>query len=289
MPRLPRGFHPGCVVHSVVRGNNRQAIFLDDEDRQRFLGFLKDAALRHSVSVWVFALMGNHAHLQSKCSRENHADFMQAALGPFARWFNAVHGRVGHLFEKRYYSRVISDVHYLHEAARYIHMNPVEAGLAAEPEDYPWSSFRAHLTGKSDGLVEIGPITEPFVVGGRFDSAAFRRFTVERFRCGRQDAPPWPPGWLERIAGYFSADLLEIRAGGRHPAAARARCVALGLLWEAGACSQEMLAALFGLAGRQSVWRSIQLAGAYLAEDARLRSESALWAAALRGPGAPSP
>ena len=109
MPRRKRVVFPGCVLHLTDRGNDRMPIFTCTLEYQRFLRLVRAAALRIRVQVFAFCLMANHFHLLAKFELGNPAEMMQLVLMKYARWFNHRHGRVGHLFQDRYHSRLITD------------------------------------------------------------------------------------------------------------------------------------------------------------------------------------
>lgn len=134
---------PGEFFHVLARGNAREPIFGDDDDREAFLGFLAESVDRYSASCHAYCLMGNHYHLILQPSRPNLSVTMRFLNGEYARRFNRRHRRTGHLFEGRFKSLLVQRDTYLTALARYIALNPVRAGLVHAPEDWPWSSYRA--------------------------------------------------------------------------------------------------------------------------------------------------
>ena len=114
------------------------------------------------VSVWAYCLMPNHVHLI--LTPEDEAGMGRAMGAAHRRWANFVNARGrwrGHLFEGRYKSSVMDEAH-LMAAVRYVALNPVRARLVAKAEDWPWSSVRAHLAGRDDGLVSVAPVLERY-------------------------------------------------------------------------------------------------------------------------------
>jgi putative transposase len=143
MARLARLVVPGYPHHVVQRGNNRQAIFVDDVDRERYLHLLADYAKRYDLPVHAFVLMPNHVHLMATPADTGSLAAVMQGLGrSYVRWFNARHHRTGTLFEGRFRSSVIDTDRYALACSRYIEMNPVRAGLVASPAEFRWSSFR---------------------------------------------------------------------------------------------------------------------------------------------------
>jgi putative transposase len=154
MARLARLVVPGYPHHIVQRGNNRQAIFVDDTDRERFLAVLADSATRFDLPIHAFVLMPNHVHLlATPASETSLAGTMQAIGRSYARWFNKRHQRTGTLFEGRFRSSVVETDRYALACMRYIEMNPVRAALVAEPSEFRWSSHLHHIGTRKSALV----------------------------------------------------------------------------------------------------------------------------------------
>jgi putative transposase len=154
MARLPRLTLPGYPHHVIQRGNNRQAIFVDAQDYETMLALLADNARAHGVAVHAYVLMGNHFHLLvTPDSTESLPRMMQAVGRSYVRYFNQRHGRSGTLWEGRYRSTLIQSERYLLACMAYIDLNPVRAGLAGRPTDWPWSSHAHYLGLRNDRLV----------------------------------------------------------------------------------------------------------------------------------------
>ncbi|MGH8854254.1 MAG: transposase [Telluria sp.] len=154
MARLPRLILPGQPHHILQRGNNREPIFREEEDYQRFLAWLKEAARFYQVAIHAYVLMPNHLHLLATPSDATGLALMMQKLGRFyVPWFNAKYERSGGLFEGRFRTSLVDGEAYLLACSRYIELNPVRAGLVAEPLDYPWSSYAHHTGARMDGLV----------------------------------------------------------------------------------------------------------------------------------------
>lgn len=152
MPRQPRQLSESGVYHVMLRGINRQAIFLDDVDRERFLSCLTATKPLSGCRVLAYCLMANHVHLILQTTAEPIGQVVKRLGVRYAGWFNRRHDRVGHVFQDRFKSRPVEDDAYLTTLLRYVWNNPVEAGLTPRPEDYPWSSLR--LLGHPDRLVD---------------------------------------------------------------------------------------------------------------------------------------
>jgi REP element-mobilizing transposase RayT len=145
MPRSPRIVEPGGVYHLTPRGNDGRTIFLGDLDREQFLLRLDKTSSRHGWIVLGYCLMDTHVHLLVQVPERGLSEGMQVLLSGYARWWNERQGHFGHVFLNRFGGRhVKSDSHFL-AAARYIDLNPVAAKLTSLPEQWPWSSYRAHV------------------------------------------------------------------------------------------------------------------------------------------------
>lgn len=143
MPQPPRLQAPDVLYHLNTRGVDRRPIFLDDDDRRFFLRLLARVVRLDGFVVHAYCLMTNHVHLLVETPNANLAHGMQRLLSHYAREHNARVARSGHLFERRYFDRLVETEEHLLSTSRYIVRNPVEAGLCAQPADWPWSSYRA--------------------------------------------------------------------------------------------------------------------------------------------------
>lgn len=154
MARLARVEAAGYPHHIIQRGNNRQAIFVDAADHQRYLALLQDIAATEAVAIHAYVLMTNHVHLLVTPENVGGISRLMQALGRrYVRWFNDRHGRTGTLWEGRFRSTVIeADRHFL-ACMRYIELNPVRAGISATPDDYRWSSGAHHVGKRLDPVI----------------------------------------------------------------------------------------------------------------------------------------
>jgi putative transposase len=155
MARLARVVVPDVAHHVTQRGNRRQEVFFGDEDYAAYRELVAEACRREGVQCLAWCLMPNHVHLILKPPA---ADALRAALADahrrYSRRINFAHGWKGYLFQGRFASYPMDEPH-LPTAVRYVELNPVKARLAARAEDWRWSSARAHVTGKSDGLTDL--------------------------------------------------------------------------------------------------------------------------------------
>ena len=179
MPRPLRVQVEGGIYHLGSRGVRKLAIFTDDRDRECFLGWLDLTVERYGWELHTYCLMTNHFHLLVTTPQANVSAGMQYMNSCYAQWFDWRHNFEGHVFERRFWSKLIQTDAQLFAAARYIVLNPVRAGLCATAAEWRWSSYRATVTG-----IRNGPRLSPWLIsqfghtpeGAR---AAFARFVRE--------------------------------------------------------------------------------------------------------------
>jgi len=143
MTRPLRIEYPGALYHVMSRGDNKQGIFLNDHDRERFFDIYSDIVDRLGWATFAWCLMGNHFHLVVETPDPNLSEGMRLLNGIYTQYFNKNHGRVGHLFQGRFRSIVVEKNRYLLELIRYVVLNPVRSGRIDAPGDWRWSSYRA--------------------------------------------------------------------------------------------------------------------------------------------------
>ena len=142
MARPLRIVYAGAFYHVTARGNENKSIFKNEKDYERFLSYIEAAVERYGAVVHAYCLMDNHYHLLIQTPRANLPEVMQYINGSYTTYVNTKRQRVGHLFQGRYKALLIEADTYAQELSRYIHLNPVRAGMVRKPEDYPWSSYR---------------------------------------------------------------------------------------------------------------------------------------------------
>ena len=162
MPRQPRLDAPGTLHHVMVRGIDGKKIFRTIKDREDFLIRLSCLCESEALSIYAWALMTNHAHLLVRTGRKPLSKSMRKLLTGYAVNYNRKHKRSGHLFQNRYKSIVCEDDPYLLELTRYIHLNPVAAGLVRRAEDWEFSSFLEFLGLRDGTLPRTGIVLSQF-------------------------------------------------------------------------------------------------------------------------------
>ena len=156
MARLVVPDHPHLVTQ---RGNRGQTVFFGDDDYRAYLDLLAHWAAKAGTAIWSYALMPDQVQLILVPA---HEDGLRASLGEahrrYTRRINDRQGCRGHLWQERFHSVALDDDPLL-AAARYVALYPVAAGLVAHPEDWPWGSARAHLSGRDDGVAALAPLS----------------------------------------------------------------------------------------------------------------------------------
>src|SRR6056297_2284982 len=149
MPRMRRIMSETGIYHVVLRGNNKQTIFEDEEDNEMFLLTLDQYKKKSGYNLLAYCLMGNHVHLLIKTENESLGQCFRRIGASYVYWYNMKYYRVGHLFQDRYKSEAVETDDYIKAVIRYIHRNPIKAGVVKKLEDYTWSSYGEYI-GLSD-------------------------------------------------------------------------------------------------------------------------------------------
>lgn len=154
MSRLPRFGLPGVPQHVIQRGNNRQPCFAAASDYRFYLECVHAAAMRYGCVVHAYVLMTNHVHLLvTPAKKDAVPHFMQHIGRRYVQYFNFCYRRSGTLWEGRYKASLVDTETYVLTCYRYIEMNPVRAGMVANPADYRWSSHRRNALDAKDEVV----------------------------------------------------------------------------------------------------------------------------------------
>ena len=146
MPRTARIKGASGNYHVVLRGINKQRIFEDDQDYRKYLWILKDLKEKSSYSLFAWCLMPNHIHLLINERQTTLSRIFRQTGSEFVLWYNQKYKRTGHLFDDRYLSEPVDDEAYFLTVVRYIHLNPVKAGLCRNPGEYRYSSYSHYLS-----------------------------------------------------------------------------------------------------------------------------------------------
>ena len=184
MPRSARKMSATGIYHVISRGNNKQEIYLSDEDYQLFLALLKKAKDKHSFQLYAYCLMSNHFHFLIHSDDADIGKCMHYLLTKYAIFFKDKYSRTGHLFQSRFKSEPVESDEYFLSVFRYIHQNPVKAKITRHIEEYPWSSY-------ADYAVEKNIVDTEFAIkmmDGRTNLVNFMSFLQEdpKFLLGEE-------------------------------------------------------------------------------------------------------
>lgn len=145
MPRRARLRIAGHPIHVIQRGNNRSSCFRDETDYTLYLGLLNELGAMFECAIHAYVLMTNHMHLLLTPQRAEGPSHLMKHLGQrYVQHYNRTHIRTGSLWEGRFRSSIVDSEEYLFRCQRYIELNPVRAGIVADPWEYPWSSYGAN-------------------------------------------------------------------------------------------------------------------------------------------------
>jgi len=218
MPRIARVTLPGYPHHITQRGNNREDVFFDDEDRVFYRSTLKRYCECDScrVDIVSYCLMNNHVHLLAVPLED---DALARCVGRtnllYTQYVNRKYQRSGRLWQNRFYSTIVDTDAYLWAVMRYIEFNPVKAGIVRNPVEYPWSSCRATVEGVNDELITSSMWFDTH------DRAAYGRFVMQRDsamdetirRATSSGRPLGDAGFVEGLEKILSRKLVAGRRG----------------------------------------------------------------------------
>lgn len=162
MGRKNRNWFPGAKLHITSRGIRRSPLFFEDEDYLEYLSLIAETKSRYPFILHTYCLMTNHTHLQLETIEFPPSTIMKHLNTKYAKYFNKKYDYSGHVFEKRYGAEFIDSRAYELDLSKYVHLNPVKAGIVNFPEDYPWSSYRAYLHKEESPLIDKHQILSYF-------------------------------------------------------------------------------------------------------------------------------
>ena len=166
MPRKPRAECEPGIHHVTARGNRKQQIFVDDQDRHRYLTLLGRVTGRSAWHCLAFCLMGNHVHLLIETTHPNLGEGMHWLQGVYAQAFNRRHALTGHLFQDRFHARPVRGDAHLWLTAAYIANNPVAAQLCTAPAEWPWGSYAAIRSRRPPVWLDVERLASYFGAAG---------------------------------------------------------------------------------------------------------------------------
>lgn len=214
MPRQARLDVPGALHHVMVRGINKSNIFEDNQDKTLFLERLGQNIIDGKCSVYAWVLMDNHAHILFKSGQHGISAVMRKLLTWYAQYFNRRHRRTGHLFENRYKSILCDEDSYLLALIRYIHLNPVRAGIVTTLEEfdrYPWSGHKTVMGNAKHDWMDTAYILSQFGARKKDARNAYYKFVAEGMTMGK--SLDLTGGGLIRSKGGWSQVVSARRSG----------------------------------------------------------------------------
>jgi putative transposase len=180
MPRRDLTFQPDHYYHLYNRGNDRQLIFFERENYLHFLRLMRRHLIEQALDVLAYCLMPNHYHLLVRCKTDEVSGAMQRLSIAYTKAMNRRYKRVGVLFQGQFQAIAVDSAEYLYHLTRYIHLNPVKAGLVADPQDWEFSSFLEYAGLRSGTLPRLDVLQQKFA-----SEAEYQRF----LKPGHDDLP----------------------------------------------------------------------------------------------------
>ncbi|MEA3348840.1 MAG: transposase [Pseudomonadota bacterium] len=210
MAREPRIHYPGALYHVMLRGNGGQDIFLSDSDRTRFFLLIQEGVHRFGNRIHTFCFMDNHIHLAIQVADIPLSKIIQNISLRYTRWINDKCRKTGHLFQGRYKALLVDQDSYLLELVRYIHLNPIRAGLVKHPKNYKWSGHNCYL-----GEEKLTWLTTGWVLGQFGEDITTARHGFARFvneGIGLL-ATQLETSTMTEVAEYFQRDISTLSVG----------------------------------------------------------------------------
>jgi putative transposase len=184
MPRQKRVLSPTQVYHVMVRGNSGRYIFLDDDDKKKLLRIIFNKKRENEFILYAYCLMNNHYHLVLKEYNDNISHIMKRINTTYVVYFNKKYQIYGHLFQGRFKSEIVENDAYLLALIRYVHNNPVKAGLVSSIGGYRWSSYLSYIDSQNE-IVNNDDILKFFsedLVKARYQFIGFSQKKEEKYK-----------------------------------------------------------------------------------------------------------
>ncbi|SHJ28430.1 REP element-mobilizing transposase RayT [Geosporobacter subterraneus DSM 17957] len=162
MPRQAREKGEFSTYHIIQRGNDRKEIFLSDHDKTRFVETLIKMKNKYNFIIYAYCLMDNHVHLLINDNGNDISKLMKSINVSYVLYFNRKYKRCGHFFQNRFISELITDDKHLIEVSKYIHNNPVKAGIVQRPKAYKWSSYGDYMGNVKSEFIDVSKVLDIF-------------------------------------------------------------------------------------------------------------------------------
>lgn len=277
MGRPRRIQFPGACYYVVLQGNNRQDIFMSNQDRRYFLSLLRGYKERYGLRVYAFCLMTHEAHLLVETGQPNLSFVMQGFNTVYTKYFNAAHNTTGHVFQGRYRALVVDKEHHLGEMTRFVHLQPVRAGLKEKPWRYQWSSCSAYVESElREPLVDSEQVLAQFAKVRLKQSVRYLQFIKDRMRQVSEFILPVTRGLVVGTEAFLSRveAQAELVPASRPVPVAEARKILADVAHKHGVDEQRILSRLqwreISSARRKAIYRIWKETGMGVTELGRL-------------------
>ena len=194
-----------CLYHIMSRGDDRKRIYTMPSDYGKFLDYVMKAKERYQFCMYAYCLMVNHFHLLIETQLPNISEIMHYIKGSYTIYYNIRHRRTGHLFQGRFKSIVVDQDAYFLELTRYIHLNPVYAGIVPDPAAYRWSSYRGYL-GKKDEYIDKDEVKQYLGM----PRGQYQRFVLEGIKKRKDPLENVYAGFLLGSVGFIKDKLRDL-------------------------------------------------------------------------------
>jgi putative transposase len=185
------------VYHVISRGNNRERVFNEREDFEKYLEICRRYKEKFGFKLYHWVFMSNHVHLVMETTEESSlSKIMQGINLAYTIWFNRENGKVGHLWQDRFKSALVEKDNYLLECGRYVERNPLRARLVRNPKEYRWSSYRVYAYGKADGVTDRHAIYDAMGKEDRTRRKSYREYVSIETKRSRRSEREWREGLL---------------------------------------------------------------------------------------------
>lgn len=207
MARPLRITYPGAFYHVTSRGNEQKDVFKSQRDREKFLEYLASATERYGAVIHAYCLLSNHYHLLLETPAGNLSQIMRHINGAYTTYFNVKRKRAGHLFQGRFKAILVEADEYAMELSRYIHLNPVRAGMVTRPEEYRWSSYNNYIgQGVASSWLKVETILDYFSNSAKEARQKYRSFVEDLL--GKEYESPFKNTFGAAVLG--TAEFIEM-------------------------------------------------------------------------------
>jgi len=265
MARNSRVEFDGALYHVIVRGNQRQRTFQDDQDRSAYLERIEHYRQRYGFRLYAYVLMSNHVHLLMETKNVALSKIMQGIQASYAQSYNRRHRKVGHLFQGRYKAILCDRNTYWLELVRYIHLNPGRLRVPDDPWRYRWSSHAAYLGKASPVKVDTQEVLSQFSSRLGVARRAYQSFMEDGMKQGHEEKYYQTldqrflgdEGFVNEIAKRIKAKEIEIKG----------KKVGFDRLLQAVSTLRHVESKILLQAGRQRQWVAVRAQLVYLARE----------------------